>query len=244
MSGVARILAVAAAAWLALCAPRVHADENCQSVPEQVAANPDGSTLSVATVCGKPGIRSYVLRAQGNDGRSDQKMVEVENEDAPTGSARLVDIDDDGYHEVEVRGMCGAGPNCEGDIYRFNRDSGLLELFFSGGYSDLSVIDGHLVEAGRASCCSWEYHAYRLPARAGTLGYDSMDFMVEIGADLDSEEESAPARCTFSRNVDGTRQVMRPPGPAWLRLCELYGDYRLTTPEQARAAEAANRAQE
>jgi hypothetical protein len=37
---------------------------------------------------------------------------------------------------------------------------------------------------------------------------------------------------------------MRPPGREWLQLCEVYGDYRLTTPEQARAAEAAASAQE
>jgi hypothetical protein len=244
MTAIVRILIVVATASLMICAAQVHADENCEPVAEQVATNADQSTLSVATVCEKPGIRTYVLRARSNDGRSNRKTVDVESEYAPTGSARLVDIDDDGYHEVEVRGMCGAGPNCEGEIYRFNRDSGLLELFFSGGYSDLSVIDGHLVEAGRTSCCSWEYHAYRLPARAGTFDYDNMDFMVEIGADLDSEEESAPARCTFSRSVDGAHQVMRPPGPEWLQLCELYGDYHLTTPEEARAAEAANRTQE
>ena len=71
-----------------------------------------------------------------------------------------------------------------------------------------------------------------------------MDFMVEIGADLDSEQENAPARCTFSRTVDGARQVMRPPGREWLQLCEVYGDYHLTTPEEARAAEAAAGTQE
>ena len=244
MIAIARIFAAVAIASLVLCAPQVHADENCEPVAEQVATNADKSTLSVATACEKPGIRSYLLSARGSDGRSDRKTVEVESEYTPMGSASLVDIDGDGYHEVEVRGMCGAGPNCEGELYRIDRSTGKLELFFSGGYSDLSVIDGYLVEAGRASCCSWEYHAYRLHGRTGTLDYDNMDFMVEVGADLDSEDENAPTRCTFSRSVDGARQVMRPPGVEWLRLCELYGDYRLTTPEETRAAEAADRTQE
>lgn len=242
MTALAR--AVAAVASLLLCASCAHADEYCEPVAEQTAENADQSTLSVATVCEKAGIRSYLLGSRTKDGRLDRKIVEVESEYAPTGNARLVDMDGDGNHEVEVRGMCGAGPNCEGELYRINRDSGRLELFFSGGYSDLSVIDGHLVEAGRASCCAWEYHAYRLQGRTGLLDYNNMDFMVEVGANLDSEDENAPPRCTFTRTRDGAREVMRPPGRQWLRLCELYGDYHLTTPEEARAAETANRAQE
>ncbi|HEX7802961.1 MAG TPA: hypothetical protein VF471_09415 [Pseudoxanthomonas sp.] len=244
MNWVARVLVAAALASLMLCAPCVRADENCEPVAEQSARNPDQSRLSVATVCEKPGFRTYVMRATAKDGRTQEKRVEAESEYAPMGNASLVDIDRDGFHEIEVRGMCGAGPNCEGEIYRANRESGQIELFFSGGYSDLLVIDGHLVESGRASCCSWEYHAYRLQGRSAALDYDNMDFMVEIGADLESEQESAPARCTFSRTADGTRQVMRPPGREWLQLCEVYGDYRLTTPEEARAAEAAVSAQE
>ena len=236
--------AVLAVLALLLFAPQVRADENCEPVAEQVATNTDQSTLSVATVCDKEGIRSYLMRARTKDGRTDQKTVEVETEYTTMGSASLVDIDGDGYHEVEVRGMCGAGPNCEGELYRIDRSTGKLQLFFSGGYSDLSVIDGYLVEAGRASCCSWEYHAYRLHGRTGTLDYVNMVFLVVVGADLDSDEENAPARCTFSRSIKGARQVMRPPGREWLQLCELYGDYRLTTPEEASAAEAAVRAQE
>jgi len=240
----ARVPAVLAVLALLIFAPQVRADENCEPVAEQMATNTDQSTLSVTTVCDKEGIRSYLMRARTKDGRTDQKTVEVETEYTTMGSANLVDIDGDGYHEVEVRGMCGAGPNCEGELYRIDRSTGKLELFFSGGYSDLSVIDGYLVEAGRASCCSWEYHAYRLHGRTGTLDYDNMDFMVEVGADLDSEEENAPARCTFSRSIEGARQVMPPPGREWLQLCELYGDYRLTTPQEASAAEAAGSAQE
>ena len=70
------------------------------------------------------------------------------------------------------------------------------------------------------------------------------DFMVANDADLDSDQENAAARCTFSRSVDGARQVISSPGPDWLRLCELYGDYRLTTPDESHAAAAASRTQE
>jgi len=239
-----RILSTVVAACLMLCAPLVRADEYCEPVAEQSVKNADQSTLSVATTCGDNGQRQYLLRARAKDGSGDQKILEVESEYVPHGSASLIDIDGDGYHEVEVRGMCGAGPNCEGELYRIDRESGKLELFFSGGYSELSVIDGYLVEAGRASCCSWEYHAYRLDGRKGTLDYDDMDFMVEVGIDTDSADEDVPALCTFSRTEDGTSVVMSPPNRKWLQLCTLYGDYHLTTPKEARAAELADRTQE
>ena len=244
MISLARVLSAAAAACLMLCAPLVRADENCEPVAERSAKNADESTLSVATLCDKAGTRTYVMRAEAKNGSRDQKILEAESEYAPMSSASLVDIDADGYHEVEVRGMCGAGPNCEGELYRIDRKTGKLELFFSGGYADLSVIDGYLIEAGRASCCSWEYHAYRLQGRTGVLGYDNMDFMVEVGADLGNDDEDSPARCTFSRTRGGIHEVIRPPGRKWLQLCTLYGDYHLTTPKEARVAEIANRAQE
>lgn len=244
ISRVVPVLCAVAAVCLMLCAPLARADEYCEPVAEQSAKNADQSTLSVATACDKAGIRTYLLRAYAKDGHRDQKVLEVESGYAPMGSANLVDIDGDGYHEVEVRGMCGAGPNCEGELYRIDRGTGKLELFFSGGYAELSVIDGYLVEAGRASCCSWEYHAYRLQGRTGTLDYEDMDFMVEVGIDMDTGDEDSPPHCTFSRTEGDTRAVVRPPGREWLRLCELYGDYHLTTPEEARAAEIAARTQE
>lgn len=247
MSLVLRAFLFATLASSPLFAARAHADENCEPVAERSARNPDQSTLSVATVCDKPDFRTYVMRSTAKDGRVVEKRVDVESEYAPTGGARLVDIDDDGYHEIEVRGMCGAGPNCEGEIYRSDRKSGQIELFFSGGYSELLVIDGYLIESGRASCCSWEYHAYRLEGRKSPLDYEHMDFMivVDAAADPDQEDADAAPRCTFSQVINGSSQVIAPPpGDQWLKLCEVYGAYDVFTPAQARAAEAAGRNQE
>ncbi len=226
------------------CAKHANADESCAPVAERTEKNADGSALSVSTACDASGMRIYTLRAALQDGRSDRMMLQVESDTTPFGSAQLIDIDGDGHHEVEVRGSCGAGPNCEGDLYRIDRKTGKLRQWFSGGYSDLSVIDGHLLEAGRASCCAWEYHAYRLDTDEGALEYDSMDLMVTVGADLSSDSENAPARCTFIRPEADNHPVVMPPNPQWLSLCELYGEYHLVTPNEARAAERAQRAQE
>ena len=231
------------AAWL-LAGP-VLADEYCEPVPEQAVKNKDGSTLSVITTCDAMGTRTYRMSAKSRDGTVDRMAVEASSSEAPTGGASLVDVDGDGDHEVEVRGMCGAGPNCEGALYRINRERGKLELFFSGGYADLSVIDGYLVEAGRASCCSWEYHAYRLDGREGVREYDNMDMMVEVGMDLSSGQEQTQTRCRFTRRHGDGWEVIKPPSKQWLSLCGLYGDdYHVVTPREARAAQSAADAQE
>ena len=240
-----RILGAALVAWLSLAAVDAQAQEGCTPVPEQVATNVDQSTMSVTTTCDDSGIRRYVLRARNKDGAELQEMIVEAADEAPNGSAGLLDVDGDGHHEVEVRGMCGAGPNCMGDLYRVNRKTGELQHFFSGGYSDLSMIDGYLVEAGRASCCSWEYHAYRLDDRAEVRGYDNMDLMVEVGADLSSDDENAPARCKFSQRRGDDWTVIAPPAKQWLALCNLYGEtYHLVTPREAREAEKSAAAQE
>ena len=44
--------------------------------------------------------------------------------EAPSGGAYAVDLDGDGEMEIAVRGMCGAGPNCEGTIYKLAADQG------------------------------------------------------------------------------------------------------------------------
>ena len=231
------------AALLMLCAACARADENCEPVAERTAVNADRSTLSVSTACITSGMRTYTLRAILADGQRDEMTLQAESETSPFGDAQLIDIDGDGNHEVEVRGMCGAGPNCEGALYRIDPRTGKLRQWFSGGYAGLSVIDGHLLEAGRASCCSWEYHAYRL-ADEGVHEYDNMDLMIEVGMDPSDENENAPARCVFSRPRSDSREVVMPPNPQWLALCELYGDYRLVTPEEARAAQRSEGAQE
>jgi hypothetical protein len=231
------------AALLMLCAAGARADENCEPAAERTVVNADRSTLSVTTTCATPGMRTYTLRAVLADGQRDQMALHAESETSPFGGAQLIDIDGDGNHEVEVRGSCGAGPNCEGALYRIDPAAGKLRQWFSGGYAQLSVLDGHLLEAGRASCCSWEYHAYRLRDE-GVHGYDNMDLMIEVGMDPSDEGENAPARCVFSRPQGDNPGIVMPPNPQWLALCELYGDYRLVTPEQARAAQRPDGAQE
>lgn len=245
MMPTARLFSIALATLLSLVIADANAEDGCVPVPEQAATNADQSTISLATTCDPSGARRYILRARAQGGEMQELVVEPDTDDPSRGSAELVDVDSDGHHEIEVRGMCGAGPNCLGDLYRLNRRTGKLQQFLSGGYASLLVIDGHLVESGRASCCSWEYHAYKLDNRDEVRGYENMELMVQVGADLSSDDEDAPARCTFSRRMGGDWVVVPPPGRQWLSLCDVYGDdYHLVTPQEAREAEQSAAAQE
>ncbi|MGX5730708.1 hypothetical protein ACWKWK_09250 [Pseudoxanthomonas beigongshangi] len=240
-------------AWLSsLCmiAPAFAEEDAADCQPrEQVVVQADGSRLRLAVRCADTGgeedrspSRFEVAYAASGSERFQRRLVlQADAMEEPLRDVGFVDIDGDGFSEIEARGMCGAGPNCLGDLYRLDPATGELHHFFSGGYADLRVIDGHLVESGRASCCAWESHAWPLDGPPRLRDYDNMALMITIGADMASDRDDAPARCTFSRRNGDNWQVVAPPGAAWLALCEVYGDdYHLVTPEEARAADAAS----
>lgn len=215
---------------------------DCTPTPEQRVRNPDGSRLRIISQCVE-GLAQFQIDYSPRDGAAFVSL-DVLDQDASFGepfrSVGFVDLDEDGEFEIEARGACGAGPNCLGEIYRAQPDEPGLSLVFTGGYAELRTFEGHLLESGRASCCSWEFHAWNLAGHAEPMSYDTMDLMITVGADLDSDTDDAPARCTFSRRSGDNWQVIAPPGRAWLELCKVYGDtYHLVTPEQAQAEQAA-----
>lgn len=207
------------------------ADASCEAQPEQRTRNRDGSELGFSTECPSPGIRRHLIQLYCEEGRRcDQQQIDQESEYSPFGHVGLIDLDGDGNHEVEVRGVCGAGPNCEGDVYRVAPGGRKLQHFFNGGYAGLPLDDGWLLEAGRASCCSGEYHGWQLSrAHELPLQYSNMDLLIEVGL---RSGETDDYDCRFSRVNSDNRVVVAPPSPALEHLCELYGEgYRLTPPE-------------
>ena len=151
--------------------------------------------------------------------------------DEPPRAVAFIDLDEDGIHEIEATGMCGAGPNCAGIVYRLDAASGTFYEFFAGAYAGLSILDGHVVEAGRASCCAWEFHAW--PILPGPPPHAADVMALRIVVAMDGEDDTAD--CTFLRqnhDVDGvSEEVVLPPGDAWLKICGHYGpDYRLAMP--------------
>ena len=209
-------------------------DELCERADPVRVKNRDGSVLSLQTECPSPTVRRHVVTLTCEAGRlCARREIEQEVAETPMGHADLVDIDQDGMHEVEVRGMCGAGPNCEGEVYRIDPAMRTLQPFFSGGYYELQVIDGWLVEAGRSSCCSWEFHLWKLDLpRPLPLEYDNMDLMVQVGASGDDDGNVTGVECTFTRQSGDNSRVVAPPSRALERICEHYGEpYDLTSPD-------------
>lgn len=178
-------------------------------------------------------VSIYFISKPGGSARLLQSFELNADGDAPFGSVGFEDIDNDGFYEIEQRGMCGAGPNCEGDIYKFDRKTKKLYHFFSGGYSHLLYIDGHLIEAGRASCCAWEFHAYKSRSDKKILEYETMSFMVEVRASGDDTGEINAVECEFKKqSKQGEWKTMSPPNAKWLAICEHYGEaYTLIKPE-------------
>ena len=220
---------------LSLSAPAAWAqDAVCEPADPVRAWNRDGSVLTVQTECVSPEVRRYVATLACDGGRvCDRREVTQEAAYTSMGHANLIDVDGDGMHEVEIRGMCGAGPNCEGEVYRIDPATHTLQPFFSGGYYELQVIKGWLVEAGRSSCCSWEFHLWKLDApRPLPMDYDTMDLMVQVDAGGDEDGNVTDVRCTFTRQNGDNRVVVAPPSPALEAICEHYGEpYDLTSPD-------------
>ncbi|MBP6798761.1 MAG: hypothetical protein KA124_11750 [Luteimonas sp.] len=153
--------------------------------------------------------------------------------DEPTRSVRLVDVDGDGFHDLETTGDCGAGPNCSHTVFRFDSADDALYLFFDSGYFDAWVMDGHLVESGRASCCAWEFHAWPLEPGPRLTVSGTMAFMATVS--IADDDAQASVSCRFSRpDADDEYRTILPPKEEWLALCEHYREpYHLVTPEEA-----------
>lgn len=144
-------------------------------------------------------------------------------EEAPDGTARLIDLDGDGRQEIEIRGSCGAGPNCEGAIFRLNRDRTAMAPFYRGGYFSLTMIEGYVVETGRASCCAWESHGYKVRAGADEVGQDDLEYRVDVTAEGGEDGVPLAVECAFRRRETKAWVYVGPPSGAWLKLCEAYG---------------------
>ena len=153
-------------------------------------------------------------------------------DEAPTGGADFTDLDGDGFYEIEVRGMCGAGPNCEGDLYRLDRASKSLYHFFSGGYAELLYLDGYLIESGRASCCAWELHAYKVAKHRRLIADKNMSLLIEVKAEGDAAGNVTSVECKFNRVTGAVLETINPPSAKWLKLCEQFGTaYQVAKPE-------------
>lgn len=203
--------------------------EQC-TISRAKVVNKDGSSLVLKeNNCPDQNLRAtkiyYLGGAAGLGGRLILTLQQP-IADMPSGGAGFLDLDKDGFYEVSERGMCGAGPNCEGSIYKLAADRRSMFTYFSGGYADLSFVGGYLVEGGRASCCAWEFHLYKPQAKHYPISDGDMDYRVVVSV----ESDDAVPVCTFYRQIKNEQIIARPPAKALYQLCENYGPKYILTP--------------
>lgn len=145
----------------------------------------------------------------------------------------LSERDPFGYVQLDILVGCGVGPNCFHDLYRFDPRARTLYHFYSGGYSELLYFDGYLVESGRASAASWEYHAYKMRRQGHREVVDRNFIMISVWMDGfygDEEESKQPdeENCSFSAVRENAGELrsrpVKPPNRRWLKFCRHYLD--------------------
>lgn len=151
--------------------------------------------------------------------------------EAATGGGRLRDVDGDGIFEYEEIGPCGAGPNCEGWIFKMQKNRRHMYLFFHGGYADFRRVSSYLVTSERASCCSWEHNLYKQPSVERTIKESDLLYSIAVGSVDVADSSRTP--CLVSKRVRGNWVTRAIPDKNLLVLCEVYGpDYIVNPPRK------------
>lgn len=165
-------------------------------------------------------IVDYVLQSQGHTSSKKRTVVKVSPEIAQSQffSVTAITLFNDVVPAIEVTGKCG-NKVCEKLIFRFNESHMEYQLFFRGAYSRISIFDGHLVEEGSSGCCTFEYHAYKIPEFSRLIGGSPQ---IVISVTNNSVSTSADAiECTFTDAAGGNIDI---PNRDWLKFCEVYGE--------------------
>lgn len=214
------------------------ADAGECSVDKQVEHNRDGSQLELRKrSCDGSDQMSAEVWFRAKPGAKTRELMRYESANRPgTWAANLVDFDHDGWFDFRKGGECGAGPNCEGEIHRFDPKRRALYLMHAGGWAEVSFDGEYLVESGRASCCAWEYHVYRVLNRQRPVFGPRPDFIILAGSDFARDADDERTRCRFSREVGGEYRTIAPPAKRWLNYCSLYGDDYVVEPPDTAAA--------
>ena len=165
-------------------------------------------------------VVDYVVPIKGRNPSSRREVVRIPSEfyESTFFAVSKIDLFHDNVPAIEVTGGCG-NKACEKIIFRYSERVGRYVEFFRGAYSSVSLLDDYLVEAGASGCCSFEYHAYKIPSLGRAIvGPPQIVVSIKNGVD--------DAECYFANSAGASVEV---PNHKWLRFCEVYGDsYTLT----------------
>jgi hypothetical protein len=165
------------------------------------------------------------VRRSAKSGEATLLKLRQNLNEAPYGGARFFDLDQDGVPELEITKSCGAGPNCDRDVYKLDAAQKSYKPYFSGGYFELKWLDGKLVDSSRGSCCSWESHVYPAAVAGRAIDERDMLMLIEVQADDDGKEQVTHSVCTAKAKDAGSgdfKPLEKIP-PGLLPLCEAFG---------------------
>jgi hypothetical protein len=204
------------------------------------ATNRDGSALRVKSIT-EDDIKRSVWIYFRKPGQSHMQLVanfsrNISN-NMPSGLTTIVDWDRNGTHEISIVKECGAGPNCTGDLFHIEPQTARMIRIFEGNTSFIEYLNGHLVEYGRSSCCSWEASVYkvstdRLNISAQPKFHVSMAIresapngpysITSKPSDTQKDGKSKEAvYCQFFKTTPAGNTVIKSP-PGFMRLCDYY----------------------
>ena len=193
----------------------------CESSTTQASSSAGKTMKLTVKECQERDVREIAVSLSGPPAGSARVLrLQRRISDAPRGGAALRDVDGDGTPEVEVTGPCGAGPNCERQLFRLSQDARSMFRIYEGSYSDVRRIGQFVVTDSRSSCCSWEYLAYAMPPPGRALSH--FQYSVSVG----SIDDTQTAKCRIQRPDAKLRlRPVKSAPPELLPLCNHYGQF-------------------
>jgi hypothetical protein len=199
-----------------------HIDQSIKVL--HIKKNKDGMEVLLLQKMKSPISIDIYLKSSAIDKNKLHLVPNADETDNPFFSAQLIDIDHDGFWDVEETGICG-NKVCDKTIFRFNPHKQKFFKFFSGAYSQILVFNNYLIESGSSGCCGFEYHAYKIISFNKPITKEP-DYIINVKASANLDNENSNS-CSFTNSVG---DIIPPPDKSWMHFCEVYGNkYNLIT---------------
>jgi len=193
------------------------------------ATNSDGSAVRIQTITDKKREQRHVKIFYRSQKSGRMKLVASMSrsmEEMPaSGLTHIFDWDRNGIHEISFVEECGAGPDCDGFLYRVDKNAKLVVLF-EGNPTDAEYINGHFIRYGRNNCCSWIAAAH--PVSNDRLHIQAKPaFHVFIGENYEDSKDKPKFQCRFYRHgPSGEELPVSVEKIKFNKICQFYERYR------------------
>lgn len=109
--------------------------------------------------------------------------LKVSRHEKPFAEIALLDLEKDGYPEIETTGLCAQ--TCEHEIYKMI--NGKYKLVFSGTYMSITFKDGYYILRESSGCCLEGINLYE--RLTSIKSRPAFNFLMERNGDEDCESQ-------------------------------------------------------